>query len=77
MDQLSPQAACLEESLLLEHTRWVSYSQPTGESQTIPGVPEKFGCQWSGKPVCEEVALEPDGVPAALLTSGIRLNLVA
>lgn len=39
---------------LLEHTRWVSFSQPTGDSQTIPGVPEKFGCQGAGNPCVQK-----------------------
>lgn len=34
LDLLSPQAASLEESPTLEQTRWVSYSQPTGGSQS-------------------------------------------
>lgn len=39
LDLLSLQAASLEESPLLEQTRWVSYSQPTRGSQSITGDP--------------------------------------
>lgn len=38
-DLLSLWTASLEGSLLLEQTRWVSYSQPMGGSQSITGDP--------------------------------------